>query len=81
MADGAVKAANMARVLAIVHIIVGFLLFCFGIADAVVGYFWTGHGYFGIWTGVWVSRSFKYLLFARFPRIENVLLGDYQLSF
>ena len=57
MADTSAKAAQMARILAIVHIIVGFLLFCFGIADLVVGYFWTGYGCFGIWIGVWVSLS------------------------
>ncbi len=55
MADDSPKAANMARVLSIVHIIVGILLFCFGIADANVEYFWTGYVGFGIWIGVWVS--------------------------
>ncbi|KAL9961034.1 hypothetical protein ACROYT_G029914 [Oculina patagonica] len=54
MADDSSKAANMARVLSIVHIIVGFLLVCFGIADAVVAYFWTGYVGFGIWIGVWM---------------------------
>ncbi|KAL9961758.1 hypothetical protein ACROYT_G030772 [Oculina patagonica] len=54
MADDSPKAANMARVLSIVHIIVGFLLVCFGIADAAVGYFWTGYVGFGIWIGVWM---------------------------
>ena len=68
MADGAVKAANMARVLAIVHIIVGFLLFCFGIADRVVELFWTGYGYFGIWIGIWVSRSVKCLFFRKLSK-------------
>ena len=57
MADSSAKAANMARILAIVHIIVGFLLFCFGIADLVVDYFYTGFVGFGIWIGVWVSLS------------------------
>ena len=37
MADS-VKLANMVRLLAIVHIIVGFLLICFGIADRLVEY-------------------------------------------
>ena len=55
MADTSATAAQLARILAILHIIVGCLLFCFGIADFVVGYFWTGYGCFGIWTGVWVS--------------------------
>ena len=36
MADNSAKVANMARVLAIIHIIVGFLLICLGIADRVV---------------------------------------------
>ena len=57
MADTEAKAVNKARALALVHVIVGFLLFCFGIADLVVGYFWTGYGAFGIWIGVWVSLS------------------------
>ena len=57
MADNSVKAANMARILAIVHIVVGFLLICFGIADRAVEYFWTGYGCFGIWTGIWVSYA------------------------
>ncbi|XP_078382695.1 uncharacterized protein LOC144665333 [Oculina patagonica] len=54
MADDSSKAANMARVLSIVHIIVGFLLVVFGIADAAVAYFWTGYVGFGIWIGVWM---------------------------
>lgn len=52
MADTEAKAVNIARTLALVHVIVGFLLFCFGIADLVVYYFWTGYGCFGIWIGV-----------------------------
>ena len=55
MADNSANVAKMARVFAIVHIIVGFLLICFGIADGVVQYFWTGYIWFGVWTGVWVS--------------------------
>lgn len=55
MADYSAKVANMARILAIVHIIVGSLLICFGIADRAVEYFWTGYGCYGIWMGVWVS--------------------------
>jgi len=54
MADNAGTVANMARILAIVHIIVGFILFCFGIADAVMENA-LGFVGFGIWTGVWVS--------------------------
>ena len=57
MADTSAKATQVARILAIVHIIVGLLLLCFGIADLLVGYFWTGYGCFGIWIGVWVSLS------------------------
>ena len=55
MADNSVKATNSARILAIVHFIVGFLLVCFGVADYVVGT-WTGIIGMGIWTGIWVSR-------------------------
>ncbi|KAJ7376825.1 hypothetical protein OS493_032291 [Desmophyllum pertusum] len=55
MADNSAKIANMARHLSITHIIVGFPLFCFGIADVVVDeYFWTGYGGFGIWIGAWM---------------------------
>ena len=60
MAENSTKAANMARILAIAHIIVGFLLFCFGIADLAVEYFWTGSGCYGIWIGVWVSCACVY---------------------
>ena len=62
MAENSAKVAKMARILAILHIIVGFLLICFGIADCVVGYFYTGYGYYGIWTGVLVSRVCVYSL-------------------
>ena len=60
MADS-VKLANMVRLLAIVHIIVGFLLICFGIADRVVEYrdSWTGYWYYGIWMGIWVSTQYN----------------------
>ncbi|KAL9961033.1 hypothetical protein ACROYT_G029913 [Oculina patagonica] len=54
MADDSPKATKMARILAIVHIFVGFLLFCLGIVDLVVGYFWSGYVGFGIWIGVWM---------------------------
>ena len=40
MADSSVKVAKLARILAIAHIIVGFLPICFGIADRVVEYLW-----------------------------------------
>lgn len=66
MADYSAKAANMARILAIVHIIVGFLLFCFGIADLVVEYFYTGYLCFGIWMGIWVSLSVVCKMFLKY---------------
>jgi len=63
MADNTENVVKMARFLAIAHIIVGFLLISFGIADGVtsISYhstiydFWTGYIFFGIWIGVWVS--------------------------
>ena len=55
MEDYSAKAANMARILAIVHIIVGSLLICFGIADRAVDYYYIGYGCYGIWMGIWVS--------------------------
>ena len=59
MADISENVVKMARFLAIAHIIVGFLLIIFGIADGVTSFlysnFWTGHIFFGIWIGVWVS--------------------------
>lgn len=55
MAESSAKVAKMARILAFVHIIVGFLLICFGIADRLVEYFWTGYGCFRVWIGIWVS--------------------------
>ncbi|KAJ7376824.1 hypothetical protein OS493_032290 [Desmophyllum pertusum] len=55
MADNSAKIAYMARILSIAHIIVGFLLFCFGIADLAVPYFWTGYVSFGIWIGAWAG--------------------------
>jgi len=55
MADNLAKYTEKARILAFVHIMVGFLLVCFGIADRIVGT-WTGVIGMGIWTGIWVSR-------------------------
>ena len=52
----------MARFLAIAHIVVGFLLLIFGIADGVTSIrgnnyeFWTGDIFFGVWIGAWVSK-------------------------
>ncbi|KAL9961003.1 hypothetical protein ACROYT_G029878 [Oculina patagonica] len=54
MAVNSAKVANMARVLAIVHIVVGSILICFGIADRALQYYWTGYGCYGIWMGVWM---------------------------
>ena len=72
MADNAGKVANMARILAIVHIIVGFLLICFGIADRAVEYFWTGYGCYGIWIGVWVSNACTCVYFHADQKSVNV---------
>ena len=55
MADNAGRVANMARILAIGHIIVGSLIICFGIADRAMQNSDTGHVGYGIWIGVWVS--------------------------
>ncbi|XP_078382680.1 uncharacterized protein LOC144665322 isoform X2 [Oculina patagonica] len=55
MAVDSDRVINMARILAIVHIVVGFLLICFGIAERAVEYFWTGYGGFGIWIGIWAG--------------------------
>ena len=52
---------SMVRFLAITHIVVGVLLFIFGIADGVTSVlgiddaFFAGYGFFGVWTGTWVS--------------------------
>ena len=55
MADYTAQAASVGRFLAITQLIVGFVLVCFGIADYVIEYLWTGYGCFGIWIGIWVS--------------------------
>lgn len=60
MAENSATVAKMARILAKLHIIVGSLLICFGIADLAVQYFYTGYYSFGIWTGVWVSCAYVY---------------------
>ena len=54
MAHGEEKDIKMARYLAIVHIIVGFLI-GLGKADRGMEYYVTGYGYYGIWIGGWVS--------------------------
>ena len=63
MAQNMAKVVKNARQLAIAHIIVGFLLICFGIADRVVEfrYSWTGEVCFGIWIGISVSDHEFYL--------------------
>ena len=55
MADNLTKTITKARALAVCHVIVGFLLVCFGIAGRVLGSY-TGILYLGISTGIWVSR-------------------------
>ena len=56
MADDTVK---VARHLAIAHIIVGFAMLGFGIADrVVVGDIGVSFYDFGIWIGVWVSNVY-----------------------
>ena len=62
MAENSAKVAKMARILAIAHITVGFLLICFGIADSAVEYFYTGYVGYGIWIGVWVSYSLTLMI-------------------
>ena len=64
MAVNSSNAAKMARFLAIMQIVTGVLLIGFGIADRLVKgrgfytfYDWTGYIYFGVWIGIWVSRS------------------------
>ena len=48
---------NVARRFAILQLIVGFLLFCFGIGEQVVGNLVSQHMYLGIGAGIWVSRT------------------------
>ena len=61
MADHSANVAKMARFLAILHIVIGALLICFGIADRLVydyEYYYgvtTGYYYYGVWIGIWVS--------------------------
>jgi len=58
MADNIAKITKL-RNLATTHLIVGFLLFCFGIAEQIVVDTWTNVAYFGIWAGILVSRIGK----------------------
>ena len=64
---------KIARLVALAHVIVGVLLFIFGIVDRVEGYFWTGEGCFGIWCGVWVSfirLTLSHIILGSVNRIE-----------
>ncbi|XP_073250874.1 membrane-spanning 4-domains subfamily A member 8-like [Porites lutea] len=54
MAQNITNTLKYARFIALAHIIVGVLLFVFGIIDRLHGYFWTGYGCFGIWCGAWM---------------------------
>lgn len=62
----------MVRFLAITHIVVGVLLFIFGIADGVTSVlgiddaFFAGYGFFGVWTGTWVSVQRRNSSFVRY---------------
>ena len=62
MAENSASVAKMTRLLAFTHILIGVLLFSFGIADRAVPGGFTGYGYFGIWIGIWVS-SIIFLLY------------------
>ena len=55
MVDNSARATANTRSTAILHVIVGFLLVSFGIADCFTRS-WPGNIGMGIWTGVWVSR-------------------------
>ena len=76
MADNAGRVANMARILAIGHIIVGSLLICFGIADRAMQNSDTGYVGYGIWIGVWVSCACVYFNAAHaiFIQFEKYLI-------
>ena len=56
MAENSASAAKMARLLAINQILIGFLLFSFGITDRLVPGSFTGYAYSGVWIGIWVSK-------------------------
>ena len=55
MADNVAKVTK-ARNFAIAQLIIGFLLFCFGIGEQVVGELISQRTYLGIGAGIWVSR-------------------------
>ncbi|CAH3190564.1 unnamed protein product [Porites evermanni] len=54
MAENSASVAKMARLLAINQIVIGFLLFSFGIADRLVPGSFTGYVYSGVWIGIWM---------------------------
>ena len=65
---------SMVRFLAITHIIVGALLFILGLADGVTSVlggvrvdeeFFSLYGFFGLWTGTWVSVQRRNSSFVR----------------
>lgn len=55
MADNIAKVTKL-RNLAIAQLTVGFLLFCFGMAEQFMADSFPRVGYFGIWNGILVSR-------------------------
>ena len=66
---------SMVRFLAITHIIVGALLFILGLADGVTSVlggdkvdeeFFSLYGFFGLWTGTWVSVQRRNSSFVRY---------------
>lgn len=63
----------MALCLAIGHIVIGFLLICFGIADGVTTDDYTGHIYFGVWIGLWVGDHRINSLYIKFVSLIKCL--------
>ena len=55
MTDNSTKATVNARILAIVHVLVGLLLVCLGVVDLLLDTL-TGNICMGILIGLWVSR-------------------------
>jgi len=56
MADNLAAKVTKLRILAITQLMVGFLLFCFGIAEQLVVNYWMKPAFLGIWAGILVSR-------------------------
>ena len=79
MADNSRIVVTMARCLAIGHIIIGFMLLCFGIADGATTdlydyyEFWVGSVYFGVWIGLWVGDHRISSLYIKFYSLIKVL--------